>query len=70
MNKQIGIKVLWLDQYARLKEENSKLKASLDNALEYCNALLEEKEEYDFHEKEEEPLLEAINALRLQRKAT
>ncbi|KXX71973.1 GAF domain-containing protein [Flammeovirga sp. SJP92] len=69
MNKQIGIKVLWLDQYARLKEENSRLRANLDNALEYCNALLEEKEDYEFSEKEEEPLLEAINALRLQRKA-
>ncbi|MBD0402794.1 GAF domain-containing protein [Flammeovirga sp. EKP202] len=69
MNRQIGIKVLWLDQYARLKEENSKLKANLDNALEYCNALLEEKEDYNFNEKEEEPLMEAINALRMQRKA-
>lgn len=69
MNKQIGIKVLWLDQYARLKEENNKLKQNLDNALEYCNALLEEKNDYTFNEKEEEPLLEAINSIRLQRKA-
>lgn len=68
MNKQIGIKVLWLDQYARMKEENSRLKANLDNALDYCQALLSEKGDYDFKDKEEEPLLEAINAIRLQRK--
>lgn len=68
MNKQIGIKVLWLDQYAKLKEENQKLKTDLDNALEYCNALLEDKESYNFDEVEGKPLLQAVNALRIQRK--
>ncbi|WP_170178380.1 GAF domain-containing protein [Flammeovirga pectinis] len=68
MNKQIGIKVLWLDQYAKLKEENQQLKTGLDNALEYCNALLEDKESYNFEEVEGQPLLQAVNALRIQRK--
>ncbi|NLR90164.1 GAF domain-containing protein [Flammeovirga agarivorans] len=67
MNKQIGIKILWLDQYAKLKEENKQLNNQLNEALNYTNALLNEEDLSSLEKLENSPLLEAIEKVKVQR---
>ena len=67
MNKQIGIKILWLDQYAKLKEENLILRKQLSDALNYTDALLNDNASFDINALEQSDLLESIDKVRIQR---
>ncbi|OHX66329.1 GAF domain-containing protein [Flammeovirga pacifica] len=68
MNKQIGIKVLWLDQYAKLKKGNQKLKEELENALKFSNSLISDDQNFEVHDDEKSELILSIEAIRKQRK--
>ncbi|ANQ49442.1 GAF domain-containing protein [Flammeovirga yaeyamensis] len=67
MNKQIGIKVLWLDQYAKLKEENKQLKEELNSALHFSKALIEDDKSFELNENESSELMLSIDSIRQQR---